>query len=176
MMTLTYRRQSRATLSSKLCVSLASVLITALAHAEETPVEQLRARIEGIYILEEWHRHGEVSRPPLVDARTVLLNGRIMFIARESGTNAAGYGVYTLEAGKFAYRYDAFTVITQTTSGASVSEALPWEGLRTFAVSIENNEVRFSATKGPQEFRFSENGLTYSDGIDKRVYRRASAK
>jgi CBS domain-containing protein len=38
--------------------------------------------------------------------------------------------------------------------------------------SIENNEIRFRATDGPQEFRFSTNGFSYSDGKQTRVYRR----
>ena len=67
-----------------------------LSRAEEASVEALRAGIEGVYVLTEWHRNGEVIRPPLVDGRSVLLNSRLMFIVhdRSQGTNKttlAGY-------------------------------------------------------------------------------------
>ncbi len=77
----------------------------AFDRAEEPSVEALKARIEGVYVLQEWHRHGEIFRPPLVDARTVLLNGHIMFISHDwaqepNKTTVAGYGIYILEPGK----------------------------------------------------------------------------
>ena len=153
--------------------------IVTLARGEEPAVGALKAGIEGVYVLQEWHRNGEILRPPLVDARSVLLNGRILFIAYDGAqeankTTMAGYGTYTLEPGKFSYGYEGFTIVTQTASGTSVSEKLPWEGLRPFAATIENNEVRFRATNGPQEFRFTPDGLSYSDGKQMRVYRRAT--
>lgn len=127
-----------------------------LARADETPVDAFREGIEGIYVLQELLRNGEMFRPPLVDARFVLLNGRFMFIAHDRAkepnkTTVAGYGVYVLEPGTFSYRYEGFSVVTQTADGTTISEKLPWEGLRTFAASVESNEIRFRATNGPQE-------------------------
>lgn len=141
----------------------------------------LKAGIEGVYVLQEWHRNGEVLRPPLVDARFVLFNDRLVFIAHDRAqetdkTTIAGYATYILEPGKFSYSYEALTVVTQTAAGTSVSEKLPWDGLRNFAVSIENNEVRFRATNGPQEYRFTVDGLSYSDGKQMRVFRRVPDK
>jgi hypothetical protein len=117
----------------------------------------------------------------VADARFVLLNGHIMFISHDRAkepnkTTVAGYGVYVLAPGQFSYRYEGFSVVTQTADGTSVSEKLPWEGLRTFAASVENNEVRFRATNGPQEYRFTADGLSYSDGKQMRVYRRVTSK
>src|SRR5882672_11455653 len=152
-----------------------------LARAEEASVEALKAGIEGVYVLQEWHRNGEVLRPPLIDGRAVLLNNRLMHIVHDRAqepdtTTIAGYATYILEAGKFSYSYEALTVITKTADGTSVSEKLPWEGLRTFAASIENNEIHFRATNGPQEFRFNADGSSYSDGKLMRVYRRVTDK
>jgi hypothetical protein len=62
--------------------------------------------------------------------------------------------------------------VVEKPTGPSVSHDLPWQGLRTFIAGIENNEIRFRATDGPQEFRFSTNGFSYSDGKQTRVYRR----
>jgi hypothetical protein len=174
-----WKVQIHATL--KIFGALAFASFVTLARAEEVSVAALKAVIEGVYVLQEWHRNGEILRPPQVDARTVLLNGRIVFIAHDRAqesnkTTLAGFGTYILEPGKFSYTYEGWTAITQTAAGTSVSEKLPWEGLRTFAANIENNEVRFRATNGPQEYRFTVDGLSYSDGKQMRVFRRATDK
>ncbi len=152
-----------------------------LARAEEASVEAIKAGIEGVYVLQEWHRNGEVLRPPLIDGRAVLLNNRLMFIVHDHAQDSnqatlSGYATYILEAGKFSYSYEPLTVITKTAGDTSVSEKLPWEGLRTFAASIEHNEIHFRAINGPQEFRFNANGSSYSDGKQMRVYRRVTDK
>ena len=152
-----------------------------LARADEAPVDALKEDIEGIYLLQELHRNGEIFRPPSVDARFVLLNGRFVFIAHDrtkepNKTTVAGYGVYVLEPGTFSYRYEGFSVVTQTADGTTVSEKLPWEGLRTFAARVESNEIRYRAIDGPQEYLFNADGMSYSDGKQIRVYRRETLK
>jgi hypothetical protein len=163
----------------RLCVVLALASCVSYVQAEDASVEALRMGIEGVYVLQEWHRNGEIVRPPLVDARTVLLNGRIIFISHDQAqdanrTTVAGYGTYLLEPGKFSYSYERFSTVTQQATETSVSEKLPWEGPRTFRASIENKEVLFRATNGPQEFRFTTDGLSYSDGKLTRKYRRVT--
>ncbi len=180
-MKLVHRWQAQVFATLQVFSALVLASLGTLAQAEETPVEALKAGIEGVYALQEWHRNGEVFRPPLIDGRAVLLNGRIVFIVHDrtqesNKTTVAGYGTYILEPEKFSYSYEGWTVVTQTAAGTSVSETLPWEGLRTFAASIENNEVRFRATNGPQEFWFNADGSSYSDGKQMRVYRRVTDK
>jgi hypothetical protein len=173
--------QVRIDVTLQLIAILAFASFVTLSRAEDASVEALKAGIEGVYILQEWHRNGEVLRPPLINGRAVLLNNRLMFIVHDRAqeanqTTLAGYATYILEPGKFSYSYEGWTVVTQTAAGTSVSEKLPWEGLRTFAASIENNEVHFRATNGPQEFRFTADGSSYSDGKQMRVYRRVTDK
>jgi len=180
-MNLIHRSQIQMLATLQVFGILALASFAMLGWAEEPSVEALKARIEGVYVLQEWHRHGEIFRPPLVDARTVLLNGHIMFISHDwaqepNKTTVAGYGIYILEPGKFSYRYERSSMVTQTAAGTSVSENLPWEGLRPFATSIENNEIRFRAKNGPREFRFTAGGMSYSDGNQVRVYRRVTDK
>lgn len=172
---------SRATESTcRVCGILAFASLVTLAQAEEASVEALKEGIEGVYVLQELHRNAEVMRPPLVDARIVLLNGRIVFIAhdgsQEPRKTIAGYGVYVLESGKFSYRYERFSMVTQTENGPSVSEKLPWDGLRPYAANIDGNTIHFQATNGPQEWWFNADGLSYSDGAQMRVYRRVTDK
>lgn len=162
----------------KVCGLLAFASLVTLAQAEEASVEALKEGIEGVYVLQESHRNAEVMRPPLVDARIVLLNGRIVFIAHDGsqgpGKTIAGYGVYVLGPGKFSYRYERFSMVTQSENGASVSEKLPWDGLRPYAANIDGNTIHFRATNGPQEWWFNADGLSYSDGTQMRVYRRVT--
>jgi hypothetical protein len=158
-------------------MSLASFL--GVVQAQEATVEAIKARIEGVYDLQEWHRNGEVVRPPLVDGRTVLLNGQIIYISHDRGqeTNKrtiAGFGTYVLEPGKFSYSYESQSWITETPSGVTLSEKLLFEGVRTFTVTIENDGVHFRATNGPQEFRFTPEGMSYSDDKILRVLRRVT--
>ena len=170
--------------TAKLTLQLGAILAIAsfatLSRAEDASVEALKAGIEGVYVLQEWHRNGEVMRPPLVDARLVFLNGQTVFISYDESQDPkktfVGYGVYILEAGKFSYRYETVSIVTQTASEASVSEKLPWEGLRRFAASIDGNGIHFRAIDGPQESWFTAEGLTYSDGTQKRIYRRVTDK
>ena len=164
----------------KVCGLLAFASLVTLAQAQEASVEALKEGIEGVYVLQEWHRNAEVMRPPLVDARIVLLNGRIVFIShdgsQEPRKTIAGYGVYVLEPSKFSYLYKRFSMVTQTENGASVSEKLPWDGLRPYAANIDGNGIHFRATNGPQEWWFNADGLSYSDGTQMRVYRRITDK
>ena len=164
----------------RICGIVAFASLVTLAQAEEASVEALKEGIEGVYVLQEWHRNGEVMRPPLVDSRLVYLNGHTVFMSydgsQETKKTFAGYGVYILEAGKFSYRYETVSIVTQAVGGASVSEKLPWEGLRRFAASIDGNGIHFRAIDGPQEAWFTAEGLTYSDGTQKRIYRRVTNK
>ena len=169
-----------ANLTLQLGAILAIASFATLARAEDASVEKMKADIEGVYVLQEWHRNGEVMRPPLVDSRLVYLNGHTVFMSYDGSQDPkktfAGYGVYILEAGKFSYRYETVSIVTQAVSGASVSEKLPWEGLRHFAASINSEGIYFRAIDGPQESWFTAEGLTYSDGTQKRIYRRVTDK
>ena len=173
--------QSHARTMFRFLVAMSLASCVAVVQAQEATVEVIKARIEGIYALQEWHRNGEVVNPPVVDGRIVLLNGRIMYIFYDRVQDAnkrtfAGFGTYLLEPGKFSYSYESQFGITQTPSEATVSEKLLWEGLRTFAATIENEEVHLRATNGPQEFRFTPDWMSYGDDKILRVYRRVTEK
>jgi hypothetical protein len=180
-MKIVYAWEARLRSTLNACSALALASVITLAHADQMSVEVMKARIEGAYELREFHRNGEILRPPLVDARVALLAGRIMFIApnraqESSKVTVAGYGTYSLEPGAFTYGWDGWTAVTQTTGGVSVSESLPWEGLRSFAATMEGGELRLRATNGPSEFRFSGDGLSFSDGKQTWLYHRVTER
>ena len=180
-MKLVHRRQVRVLATLQIVGVLAFTSFVTLSRAEEASVEALKAGIEGVYVLQEWHRNGEILRPPSVEGLMVLLDNRLMYTVHDraqesSRMTISGYATYLLKPGKFSYNYESSTVVTQTAGGTSVSEKLPFEGPRTFAASIENNEVRFLATIGPQKFQFTADGLSYSNGKLMRVFRRVTDK
>src|SRR6266850_3657098 len=94
--------QVRIDVTLQLIAILAFASFVTLSRAEEASVEAMKAGIEGVYVLQERHRNGEVLRPPLIDGRAVLLNNRLMHIAHDRAqesnqTTLAGYATYILE-------------------------------------------------------------------------------
>ena len=92
-----------------------------VAASADAELDAVRAAIEGVYALEEWHTESGVFRPPQVEGRGVLLNGTITVILhnrmKESPqTTIASYGTYILTPTEFSYRYTEASVFTITPS------------------------------------------------------------
>src|SRR5690349_2057930 len=88
------------------------------SQAEEISLDALKARITGLYTLEEWHKDGEVLRPPQVDGRFILINGTIMTIlenkVQPSSRGTSVYiGKYELTANRFSYGYDTVSIFSE---------------------------------------------------------------
>ena len=65
----------RGYVSRRSAVSLLGAAAWGLADdAKADSVSEIRAAIEGAYILEEWHVDENVFRPPQVDWRYIVLN------------------------------------------------------------------------------------------------------
>lgn len=146
-------------------------------RAADPAVEALRATIDGMYALEEWHTDTGVFRPPQVEGRFTVLHGAVVVVLHNriqeaNQTTNASYGSYVLNAQEFAYRYEEPSVFTQTSAGITVSHKPFWEGMRSFSVSREGETVRLLSTTG-EEFLFSREGMKYAQkGKVLRVWRR----
>jgi hypothetical protein len=167
------------------CAAVPSFLCCGSAAAADAELEAVRARVEGIYSLEEWHTATGVFRPPQIEGRATIKNGTIIFIIHDRmkaspQTTIATYGMYVLTSKEFAYRYVEPSVFTIDGDKITVSHKVPWEGLRHFDVVREGVNVRFKAQAGAQEFLFTPEGHSYSDGaagdVGKRVWRRIPAE
>ena len=151
-------------------------------HAYENSNEKLVNQQTGVYILEEWHKDGQVFEPPQVEGRFMFLNGVIMTVLHDrmqasSETTIVVTGYYTLDSSKFSYGYDNTSIYTESPSGVTASHQSLWEGLRVFAVSSEEGIVRMQSETGQQEFIFDANRLTYvENGKPLRVWRRATQR
>jgi len=141
----------------------------AIGHAAKLPIDALKARIVGVYALEEWHSDGQVFRPPTVEGRMVLLDGTIVVVHHNrtkwpAETTLVAFGKYTLDTDRFGYGYDSTSVITETRSGSSVSHKPLWEGIRSFSISSEHGLVRLRSESGKLAFVFGRTDVTYYEG------------
>jgi hypothetical protein len=151
------------------------------AYSQQSPADYLQSKkiaalvdkaptepgIEGLYTLQEWRKDGQILKPPKVNGRFVLLNGSVVYNIYNRAQDAEqrtimAFGSYTLDANKFSYHYEDTSIFTQTASGNTASYEPLWEGVRSFDVQREGGTVRFRS--GKQEFLFTKDTLTYSEG------------
>jgi hypothetical protein len=166
-------------LQSKLGVVACCVVAVATCgvNANELLPKDAQNIIDGIYVLEEWRTDAGTFRPPVVEGRFVLLNGRVVYsvqnrINEASQLSSLGYGRYELKPANFSYSYDTWSVFTKGASGITESQKLPWEGSRSFDAVAEPHGVALRASTG-EEFRFTKDGVTVlSKGKVLRVWRR----
>ena len=161
---------------------LALLLTMPSLHAEDISLEGLKARMSGVYTLEEWHKDGEAFKPPQVDGRFILMNGTIMTVLRNE-TQPPGrvttvlIGKYELTAERFSYGYDDISIFIEEAGATKVSHKPLWEGVRGFTPGIEGDVVHLRAENGPQELFFTSEGLDYFDkGTLLRKWRRTTDK
>jgi hypothetical protein len=147
---------------------MVAVRYTSMITSSAASITELKAAIEGVYILEEWNIDGQIFRPPAVEGRFVILSGNIMTVLIDTtqdlkGTYTTLYGVYSLTTDSFAYKYETRTTFTQTPDNISLSRAIPWEGMREFTVKQEGNSVHLQSGE-KAAFDFNPDGEIYSEG------------
>ena len=141
-------------------------------------IAELKAAIEGVYILDEWNIDGQIFRPPAVEGRFVILNGNIMTVLIDitqeyKKTYSTLYGIYSLTSDSFAYKYETRVTFTQTPDNISLSRSIPWKGMREFTVKQEGDSVHLQFGE-KAAFEFNPDGEIYSEGGKVlRVWRRA---
>jgi hypothetical protein len=145
-------------------------------HADESVVYD---RISGLWILQEWHKDGEVFKPPQVEGRFVLLNGAVMTVLQngmvpEKKTTLITTGKYSLDETSYSYGYDKWTIYTETPNEISVSHKPLWEEVRRFRISTEYGVIRITQENNEHQLVFKDDELTYLEkGKVLRVWRKA---
>ena len=135
------------------------------ARQAEAPAE-LRERLEGTWVLEEWHHEGRVLTPPAVGGRWSNRDGVVMatFYRQSDGSyqSFAGYGRYEITAETWGYSYDR----VQTAQGATPEDAVlsvrDGGAMRTFAVSREGDTIVLVA--GDDRREYDERFFTFMPG------------
>ena len=175
-----FRRRFALPLAAIIASSVVLSSCASSSMATDSQLSRVKAKLEGVYSLEEWHLAAGAAHPPQVDGRFVLLNGAVITVLHNrvqeaNQTTVASYGSYTLDLNRFAYRYVDTSVYVQTASAITVSRKLPWEGMRGFAVVSEGSAVRLRSDTGNQEFLFAGDRLSYSEnGRAQRVWKRVA--
>ena len=124
---------------------------------------------------------GEAVGPPKVEGRFVIRDDAFVLIllnrAGEPPWSYYGYGKYTLDASTFAMGFDQEAVFLEKASGISVSHKPSWEGMKSFGIEMENNQLHMRPAEGGSEMIVDGNTLIIEkDGKIARTYRRAGVK
>lgn len=158
-------------------IMLAVIAVWGLVGANAASLADVKAAVEGVYVLEEWHADGKVFRPPQVAGRVVYLNGMSVAILENKidqtkQTTVAVFGTYSLQPDSYGYRVDERTVLTETPSGVTASHSLPFEG--SFDVVVDGNATALRSRSSDEAvWSFTSDGFTYAEhGEVVRAYRR----
>ena len=158
------------------CVAVASAL--APSNAAAMCRADWISPIEGVYTLQEWHTEAGVLAPPTVDGRLIFSNGAVGITGHNNADETkkisfALFGIYLTEGCQFSYRYTTNSTFTETPTDITASRTLPWEGMRVFTVTSEQDSTILRENDGKHEFNFSARGLLYSkDGRVLRIWKR----
>jgi hypothetical protein len=113
--------------------------------ARAPSLTQLRAVLEGTWVLEEWHVDGQVLKPPEVDGRRTNHDGVHLFVVHRvtNGTrfSQVGYGVYQIDASTWSYRYDHMETSTGPATGPVQVTDSRDDGMRPFKISQQGNKI-----------------------------------
>ena len=156
--------------------ALLAVVVHAASSARqaEAPTE-LRDRLEGTWVLEEWHHEGRVLRPPAVGGRWSNQDGVVMatFHRQSDGSyqSFAGYGRYEITADTWGYAYDRVQTARGTTPEDAVLTVREGGAMRSFSVSQEGDTVVLLAEGDRREY--DERFFTFMlEGAVLRKYRK----
>jgi hypothetical protein len=105
--------------------------------------------------LEVWHIKGQAVSPPEVETRFIVHENALELLmlnrAGEKPWSRYGYGKYTLDASIFSMGWDEATFFMELTYGITVSHKLPWEGMKSFGIGMENNQLHMVLSDDKRE-------------------------
>jgi hypothetical protein len=161
-------------------VALLMLPLTCATIGKQPSLNEVKAKVEGTWILEEWHIKGQVIHPPKVEARFIVHDNALELImlnrAGEKPWSWYGYGKYTLDASTFSMGFDEAAMFVESTSGITVSHKLPWEGMKSFGISTGKKQLHMGPSDDNREMIVDGNTLIYKkDSKIVRTYRRAGA-
>jgi hypothetical protein len=168
-------------LSAMIVTALLMMPLSCESIGKQPSLKEVKAKVEGTWILEAWHIKGQVATPPKVEARFIVHDNALELLmlnrAGEKPWSWYGYGKYTLDASTFSMVFDEAAFFIESTSGITVSHKLPWEGMKSFGIGSENNQLHMGPSDDNREMIVDGNTLIYKkDGKIVRTYRRAGVK
>ena len=167
--------------SAMILVALLVLPLACKPVDQQQSLNEVKAKFEATWILEEWHVKGQAVRSPKVEGRLIFRDNFFMATllnrAGEEPTSWYSYGKYTLDASTFSMGFDESATFKESASGITVSRKLPWEGMKSFELGMENNQLQMRPVESGPELVFEGNSFFLKfNGKTIRTYRRAGAK
>jgi hypothetical protein len=175
-------QRAASRLSTILLITLLMLPLACASIGQKRRLNEVKAKVEATWILEEWHMKGEAVSPPKVDGRFIIHDNAIVLIlinrAGEGVWSYYGYGKYTLDASTFSMGFDEVSMFTESTSGTTVSRKLTWDGqIKSFEINMENNQLHLRCADIGYHLIVEGDTLIFKrKGEIARIYRRAGAK
>ncbi len=168
-------------IAALIMIALLMMPLACATISKQPSLKEVKAKIEGTWILKEWHIKGQVVSPPKVEARFIVHDNALELLmlnrAGEKPWYWYGYGKYTLDASTFSMGFDEAAFFIESTSGITVSHKLPWEGMKSFGIGKVNNQLHMGPSDDNYEIIADGNTLIYKkDGKILRTYRRAGVE
>ncbi len=152
----------------KILLLSALFLLAALPASAADKFAEIRAKIEGTYELIEWDDAGVKLKPPEVEGRYVIRDGKVTWISHKNAggkmVSNALYGDYVLGESVFAYGYGEWLEVVVEDGQTQVSrepkpdmKSLTLPTMRTLVLTLENGVVR--AVGATTTFEFRDEGM-----------------
>ncbi len=175
-------QRSASLFSGILLVALFILPMACASISQQRRLNEVKAKVEATWILEEWYMKGEAVSPPKVDGRFIIHdNAIVVFLINRAGEGVwsyYGYGKYTLDASTFSMGFDDVAMFTESTSGTTVSRKLTWDGeMKSFTISNDNSKLNMRCDDIDFDLIVDGNTLILKQGGKvARIYRRSGVK
>ena len=174
-------QRAASRLSTMILITLLMLPLACASTGQKRRLNEVKSKVEAVWILEEWHMKGEVVRPPKVDGRFIVHDNTCVTIllnrAVEEPWSYYTYGNYTWDASTFSMQFVETSFFKESTSGITVSRKLTFDGkMKSFAISTENNKLQMRADDGTEIIVDGDTLIYGSKGKITRIWRRAGAK
>ena len=175
------RQRVTGLFSAMFLVAFLMLPLACASFGQKRKLNEVKAKVEATWILEEWYMKGEAVSPPKVEGRFIIHDNAFVLIllnrAGELPWSYYGYGKYTLEASTFSMKFDEVEFFKESPSGIAVSRDLLWDGkMKYFVIRTDNSKLHMRCDD--IDFVLIVNGDTLTlkqAGKVTRTYRRAGA-
>ena len=176
-----FRKRVNSYFSTIMVMALIAMLLSCATISKQSSLDKVKTDLISSWILEEWHIKGQAMRPPNVEGRFIVHDNIWEIIlfnnAGSKKISVAGYGKYNLDASSLAMGWDKYSLFIESASGTKVSNKLPWEGMLSFPISVENNKSKLGPSETKSEIIIDGDTLTFmKEGKIVRIWSRASGK
>jgi len=175
------QQRVKSLFSVMILVALLMLPLACATIGKQPSINEVKAKVEGTWILEEWQIKGQAVSPPKVEGRFIVHDNAIVLIllnrVGEVPWSHYAYGKYTLDPSEFSLGLDEVSTFKELVSGITVSHKPPWEGMKSFGVSRKNNQlVMRCADDGSEIIVEGDTLILKHNGKITRTYRRAGGK